>query len=174
MRSRTAWFLAVTALSLAACGDGEGEPDAAPDTGTDAQGTVAVAATDEHGDVLVDADGMTLYLFEPDAQAASTCDDDCAASWPPLIDEGPVAGDGADGTLLGTVERDDGEVQVTYDDWPLYRWIGDDAPGDTTGQGVNDVWWVLAPDGSPITDAAAADGEDADADDGDDDAGPGY
>lgn len=104
---------------------------------------VAVTSTDL-GDVLVDGDGMTLYLFDPDEQGPSTCDDDCAASWPPLVSDGePVAGEGVDPALLGTAERDDGTVQVTYDGWPLYRWAADEAPGDTTGQGVGDVWWVL-------------------------------
>lgn len=127
---------------------------------------VAVASTD-HGDVLVDGEGMTLYLFEPDEQGESTCYDDCAESWPPLTVEGePVAGDGADDALLGTTERDDGATQVTYDGWPLYHWAGDEEPGDTNGQGVQDVWWVVGPDGAPVSDSAEAAAQD------DEDSGP--
>lgn len=171
--------LAVTAilvLALAACGDGgtdtddEGadvttddatdtDADTDTDTGDDmaAGGDVGVASTDL-GEALVDADGMTLYLFDADEQGEPTCVDDCAANWPPLIVDGdPVAGEGVDAALLGTTERPDGSTQVTYDGWPLYNWAADEAPGDTTGQGVGDRWWVVAPDGTPIRDMA--DGE---------------
>lgn len=136
------------------------EPAGAPDEEepADADGaTVTVAATDL-GDVLVDGDGMTLYMFEPDEQGDPTCYDDCAAAWPPLLtDADPAAGEGADAGLLGTAERDEGTTQVTYDGWPLYHWAGDEEPGDTNGQGVNDVWWVLTADGAPVRDAAGTD-----------------
>lgn len=124
------------------------------DSGGDAMGagTVAVASTDL-GDVLVDAEGMTLYMYDPDAQGASTCYDQCATAWPPLVTDGaPTAGDGADAAKLGTVERTDGTQQVTYNGWPLYYWAQDAAAGDTTGQAVNDVWWVLDSEGEPIRD----------------------
>lgn len=130
-------------------GDDSGDDGAAGEEGA---ATVMVATT-ELGDVLVDADGMTLYMFDPDMQGASTCYDECAMNWPPLVAEGePMAGAGADDAKLGTVERDDGTMQVTYDGWPLYLWTQDSAAGDTTGQGVNDVWWVLGADGEPIRD----------------------
>lgn len=114
--------------------------------------TVGVATTSV-GEVLVDADGMTLYMFDPDEETgASTCYDDCAVAWPPLLveDGEPTVGAGLDESMVGTVERTDGTVQVTYGDWPLYLWQDDAAPGDATGQAVNDVWWVLGPDGEPI------------------------
>lgn len=126
--------------------DDSGSSDA---TGT---GTVMVASTDL-GDVLVDSAGMTLYMYDPDKQGDSTCYDQCATAWPPLtVDGAPTAGDGADDGKLGTVERTDGTTQVTYDGWPLYYWAQDSAPGDTTGQAVNNVWWVLGADGEPIRD----------------------
>ncbi len=113
--------------------------------------TVAVGST-SLGDVLVDGDGMTLYLFDSDTQGGeSTCYGGCASAWPPLLTEGdPAAGDGADDGMLGTVERTDGTTQVTYDGWPLYYWAQDSAAGDVNGQGVNDVWWVLGPNGAPV------------------------
>ena len=114
--------------------------------------TVMLASTDL-GDVLVDAAGMTLYMFTADAQGDSTCYDACATAWPPLtVDGAPAAGEGANDAKLGTVERTDGTTQVTYNGWPLYYWAQDSAPGDTTGQAVNDVWWVLDADGEPIRD----------------------
>lgn len=129
--------------------DGDGT---AGDEGA-AAATVALGSTDL-GEVLVGPDGMTLYLYDPDAQGASTCYDQCAQAWPPLLadDGAPAAGDGVDAALLGTTERTDGGLQVTYDGWPLYYWAQDDAPGDATGQGVNDVWWVLDASGEPIRD----------------------
>lgn len=123
---------------------------AADDDAAMADATVMVASN-SLGDVLVDGAGLTLYMFDPDAQGASTCYDECAANWPPLLqDDEPVAGDGADQSLLGSVERDDGGMQVTYAGWPLYYFMQDAAAGDVNGQGVNDVWWVLGAGGEPI------------------------
>ncbi|NLE71392.1 MAG: hypothetical protein GX609_04755 [Actinomycetales bacterium] len=133
-------------------GGGRDDDGTAGDEGA-AAATVALGSTDL-GEVLVGPAGMTLYLYDPDAQGASTCYDQCAQAWPPLLadDGAPAAGDGVDAALLGTTERTDGGLQVTYDGWPLYYWAQDDAPGDATGQGVNDVWWVLDASGEPIRD----------------------
>ena len=136
--------------------------DEADGAAPDGPATVMTAET-ALGEVLVDGDGLTLYMFDPDEQGPSTCDDNCAASWPPLLDDDPTGAEGVDAGLLGTVERDDGSLQVTYDDWPLYHWAGDAEPGDVEGQGVQGVWWVLAADGTPLRDAA----EDEDEDEGD-------
>ncbi len=151
----------LVATMLAACADddgGEAPAQGSPTTGSDAttseapaEGTVAVADSDL-GKILVDPDGMTLYLFESDTGGSSTCYDDCEASWPPLIDAEPTAGEGADESLLGTTERDDGEMQVTYDGHPLYHFASDTAPGDTNGQGVGEVWFVVDPTGTAVTD----------------------
>ena len=112
------------------------------------------------GDHLVDGAGMTLYLFTPDAQGASTCVDACAQNWPPLLADGDVAvADGLDAALLGTVERADGAQQVTYGGWPLYTFVNDVAPGDANGQGRNDVWYVVGTDGTALG-MAASGGED--------------
>ena len=88
---------------------------------------------------------MTLYVFVPDNAGPSTCVDDCAAAWPAL--GGPVtAGEGADEAMLGTAARpDDGSEQATYNGWPLYYFAQDAAPGDTTGQGLGENWWVVDP-----------------------------
>ena len=168
--------IAVVVLALTACGEEDAtdtadevdDADATDDAGevddaaaTEDAATVAIGSTDL-GEVLVDGDGMTLYMFDPDEQGASTCDDDCADAWPPLIDEDPVAGEGVDEALLGTTERDDGEPQVTYDGWPVYLWASDQEPGDATGQGVQDDWWVVEADGTPVRDADDAADEDDD------------
>lgn len=96
------------------------------------------------GHVLTDAEGMTLYVFSNDEMNVSNCTGGCAEAWPPLTVEGenvPVAPLAIPGEF-GTTEREDGSLQVTYNGWPLYGWQNDEAPGDTTGQAVNDVWWV--------------------------------
>ena len=101
------------------------------------------------GSILVDGDGNTLYLFTPDNQGESVCYDQCEAAWPPLLD--PIeAGDGITASLLGTAPRTDGTEQITYNGWPLYYFANDTAPGDINGQGINDVWYVLTPNGDAI------------------------
>jgi predicted lipoprotein with Yx(FWY)xxD motif len=151
---RKAVGLALLVATSAACGAGGGSgPTAgAPDY------EVHAATVGSAGTVLVDGQGMTLYLFEPDKQGPSTCSSSCAASWPPLVlpagVAAPVAGSGIHGGLLGVQRRSDGSVQVTYDRWPLYRWIGDTRPGIATGQGLDNfggLWYVVSPDGTAIT-----------------------
>jgi len=175
MRSRTLLaLLTACLLLLAACSDDGGDDDATPaaDGGATEQpaeeepaeeepagdATVAVSDTDL-GEILVDADGLTAYVFLSDEQDSgeSTCYDDCEASWPPVVADGePVAGDGVDDSLLGTIEREDGSTQVTYDGWPLYLFASDAAAGDVNGQGVGGVWFVVGPDGKAIEDEAPA------------------
>ncbi len=124
----------------------------------------------EIGAILVDGNGMTLYMFDADEQGAdvSECYDDCADNWPPLsVEDDPAVSDSVTASI-STFERDDGNLQATADGWPLYYWIGDDEAGDINGQGVNDVWWVLDPDGKPIRAESADDG------DGNDGNGDGY
>jgi predicted lipoprotein with Yx(FWY)xxD motif len=151
----SAWVVtvvAVAALGLAACASDDPSAGGGGGTGEgDTSAPTVQAGSSELGDILVDADGRTLYLFENDTDGKSTCYDDCATNWPALIAEGdPVAGDGVDASQLGTTERTDGTQQVTYAGQPLYHFAGDEAPGDTNGQEIGDVWYVVSPDGSPV------------------------
>lgn len=121
------------------------------DGDTEEAGGLEVTTSDaELGTVLVDGDGMTLYLFDNDTPGTSNCSGDCAANWPPLTGD-VTAGEGVDESLLGTTERDDGTLQVTYADQPLYYFAGDQAAGDLNGQAVGGIWWVVGPDGEKIT-----------------------
>jgi predicted lipoprotein with Yx(FWY)xxD motif len=89
------------------------------------------------GTYLVDSKGRTLYLFQKDTTSKSRCSSDCAENWPPVLTSGkPSSGGSARKSLLGTTKRADGKTQVTYNGHPLYRYVGDDAPGDLNGQGV--------------------------------------
>ena len=149
--------LALT-LALAACsGDDTTTPaPAATESPTVEESPPADTATvqladSDLGSILVDAEGMTLYLFEADTDGTSTCYDECADAWPALVDDAPTAGDGVDDALLDTTERDDGELQVTYAGQPLYYFAADQAPGDTEGQGLNDVWYVVDAEGAAVT-----------------------
>jgi predicted lipoprotein with Yx(FWY)xxD motif len=109
--------------------------------------SVRLGRSDDLGSFLTGNNGMTLYRFDNDDENQSNCSGGCAANWPPLlVEEGdiPVPGTGVAGEL-GVIERDDGTLQVTYNGMPLYFWVNDSSPGDTSGHGVNDVWFVVEP-----------------------------
>ena len=112
---------------------------------------VSLSSSDDLGPFLVGPDGMTLYLFTKDDDNVSNCYDKCAENWPPLMlaaGQSLAAGEGVVGEL-GTTERTDGGTMVTYNGMPLYYWIKDVAPGDTTGHGVGSVWAVVGPETQP-------------------------
>ena len=139
--------LAAAALAASAFAQDQAAPASAV-TG------INLAESSELGQFLTDQNGMALYLFLPDAQGASTCYDDCATNWPPVTVEStdalPTLGAGLDQALLGTVERDDGTLQVTYNGWPLYYYIGDMEPGVTNGQGLGGNWFIVNAAGEAI------------------------
>jgi predicted lipoprotein with Yx(FWY)xxD motif len=100
------------------------------------------------GTFLVDGKGMTLYLFTKDTPGKSNCTGDCLVKWPPLVaaDVKQVkVGPGVDASKLGLADLPDGKKIVTYNGMPLYYWVKDMKPGDTTGQNVGNVWFVVAP-----------------------------
>lgn len=100
---------------------------------------------------LVDGQGRALYISTKDTPNTSACMDDCAVDWPPVLVTGtPTAGEGVDSTLLGTLTRADGQMQATYNSWPLYYSDDDVNPGDTNGQGVDGEWFLISPTGEPI------------------------
>lgn len=107
------------------------------------------------GTFLIDAQGFSVYAFSND-ELESTCYDECARNWPPLLSGDEVqAGQGLDPELLGSITRDDGTEQLTYAGQPLYRFSADTAGGTVAGQNLSDSWHLLAPDGSRIGSAAA-------------------
>jgi predicted lipoprotein with Yx(FWY)xxD motif len=111
--------------------------------------TVNVGKNSKYSSFLVDGKRMTLYLFTKDSPGTSTCTGNCTTSWPPLLTNGtPVAGTGVDSTKFGTTTRADGTTQVTYNGWPLYYFAKDQQPGDSTGDGVGSVWYLITPAGS--------------------------
>jgi predicted lipoprotein with Yx(FWY)xxD motif len=134
----------VLALALSACGSATPAP-AAPS----GPAVVNVGQNATLGSFLVDSKGMTLYLYTTDTPNTSNCYNACAVAWPPLLTTGaPVAGTGVTASLLGTTTRTDGTTQVTYNGWPLYYFATDKAVGDTTGENVQNVWFVVTPAGA--------------------------
>jgi predicted lipoprotein with Yx(FWY)xxD motif len=119
----------------------------------------------ELGPILVDPEGATLYLFLSDVDELSWCYDECAENWPPLlVEEAPAVGEGLDAELVGVTERTDGTLQATYGGWPLYTFVGDTEPGQTSGHTLNGVWFAVAPDGSGVVGETDADADDASVD----------
>jgi predicted lipoprotein with Yx(FWY)xxD motif/glucose/arabinose dehydrogenase len=121
-----------------------------------------------NGLYLVGAGGFTLYIFTEDRTDESYCFDECTVAWPPLIvPEGfePSLGAGISGDI-GVFQRPDGQMQLSYNGWPLYFFRADTNPGDAVGDGAKDVWFVATPNRSPLglenssgSEATAAPGE---------------
>jgi predicted lipoprotein with Yx(FWY)xxD motif len=165
-RRRPITFLAsaavipLAALAVAACGGGSAATAAAPPapaktTTTTPTPTTSVRVASSHlGRILVDSSGHTLYLFKADSSTMSACSGACAVAWPPLLAHGkPNAGAGLTASKLGTITRSGGQ-QVTYNGHPLYTFVMDTKPGDTTGQGVvafGAAWFAVSPSGGQIS-----------------------
>ena len=131
----------------------------APTTAAGVPGyAVHVQSVSGVGQVLVNGYDLTLYVFAPDAvKGQSTCYKTCATQWPPLVlpagVTAPVASGGVNSALLGTSRRSDGTLQVTFDGWPLYRFLGDTAPGEATGEALDNdggLWYAIGPSGAPL------------------------
>ena len=103
--------------------------------------TPAKVADTAKGKVLADPKGMTLYVFDKDSGGKSACNGPCATNWPPLM----ASGDAAPAGDWTVVTRDDGSKQWAYKGKPLYTWVKDTKPGDTTGDGVQGVWHLATP-----------------------------
>jgi predicted lipoprotein with Yx(FWY)xxD motif len=146
VRGRTQALAAAAVLVLSACGSGERVSlEARPNLGI-------TTADSDFGSMLFDERGQAIYLFDKETSDDAQCYDDCAEAWPPVLTEGAPAADGdVDAALLGTTERDDGSVQVTYNGHPLY-FYADEAPGEVKCHDVDDyggTWLVVTPDGEP-------------------------
>ncbi len=145
---------------------------AAPALAQTADTPLSTRTDAEEGTYIADGNGMSLYLFKADTQGREgtaprvTCEGDCLAVWPPLVVEQPPVGDGTlDESLLGTIERSDGLLHVTYNGWPLYYYAEDAAPGDIRGHDIESFgedWYLIGPNGLRA-------GEDDDDEDRDDD-----
>jgi len=128
-------------------------PQMSGQTGGEAAGAASTLATAETnlGKIVVDGKGMTVYYFTKDVpnSGKSACTGECLAAWPPVLAETKPKLDGVT-AKVGLIETPDGMHQVTLNGMPIYYWAKDKSPGDTTGQDVNEVWYVVAPNGDMI------------------------
>ena len=89
--------------------------------------------------MLTAKNGMTLYVFDKDTGAMSSCYDDCAKHWPPYL--------GKEGDAMmknwTLVKRKDGAMQWAYDGKPLYFYADDKKKGDKAGDGKGGVWHIV-------------------------------
>jgi predicted lipoprotein with Yx(FWY)xxD motif len=156
---RLSLLLVLGALLLGACtssdDDAVGGDDESVVDDTEPRAASIGVETTSLGDILVDTEGMTLYVTLNDTAGVPTCVDACAQAWPPFVAdavEPPAPFDTAD---FDQVPLSDGSFQIVYKGRPLYRFAGDSAPGETNGQGLNGVWYVVGLDGEPIRTPAA-------------------
>ncbi|WP_169306551.1 plastocyanin/azurin family copper-binding protein [Cohnella pontilimi] len=108
--------------------------------------TVTLGTHAELGNYLVDSKGLALYYFDKDPKGATVCFGDCLKNWPVFYTEKPVVPSGLKAEDFGEIVRPDGGKQTTYKGYPLYYWIKDTKRGDTTGQNVGKVWFVVNPE----------------------------
>lgn len=105
--------------------------------------TVKIAMTPELGSFLVDSQGRTLYYFMKDMPLVSNCKGKCAEVWPPFYVEKVTVPKMLNPKDFGMITREDGMMQTTYKDWPLYYFSKDEVPNDTKGQGFNNLWFII-------------------------------
>lgn len=153
-----AMALAAAAFTLTAAGcggDSGGSAGSAPAPVPSATGDALSAQGTALGTILVDGQGRTVYEFANDTSSKSTCAAACAANWRyvPAPASLPMSLPGVTGTL-GTTTRDGGATQLTVAGHPVYTFVGDSTPGQTTGQGITldgGLWTVVSPAGAPVT-----------------------
>ncbi len=109
------------------------------------------------GDILVDGKGDVLYVFKPDNAMTVSCTGTCASKWPPLRTEDketPKALKKVAADRLGSLPDPSGGNVVTYNGWPLYRYVADQQPGQHRGQNIylnGGDWYVIGTDGKPVS-----------------------
>lgn len=118
-------------------------------TATGMHHAVTIQQKEGVGKYLTDTEGKALYWFKKDASGKSACSGPCLEKWPLYYRETVAAPKETKQEDFGTITREDGKKQTTFRGYPLYYWVNDKQPGDTTGQAVNNVWFVINPDNFP-------------------------
>ena len=145
---------AVLLLPVACGGSGNGSSNASTPTPSPTPSPVVVTAqatvAGKTMTILTDTKGMTLYYCTPDKGGKITCTAGCLAVWPPLLLPSGVTaatgGPGVSGSFTTAANPDGKGTQILYNSWPLYYYVKDTKPGDTTGQNVGQKWFVATPD----------------------------
>jgi predicted lipoprotein with Yx(FWY)xxD motif len=120
-----------------------------------ATGGVTLAKASSSKGEIVTIGGLAVYTYDPDTATTSACSGECAAQWPPVPGTA-TAGTGLDASKLSTIMRSDGTSQAAYNGHPIYTFVGDKAPGQVTGDGLDGTWHVLLATGAPAAAAAPA------------------
>src|ERR1700722_2981210 len=172
----TSWVLAGglalgTAVTVAACGSSSsgtaaGSPSSSAPAGASPAASATISTKSVHGvgTVLVNRQGQTLYMLTSEKGGKITCTqtNGCTQAWPEtLLANGATAataGSGVQSSLLGTVKDTSGNLEVTYNHWPLYTFSGDSGPGVAKGQALTSfggTWYVLSGSGNPVTSSSS-------------------
>jgi predicted lipoprotein with Yx(FWY)xxD motif len=151
---------AAAAAALVACSSAGASPSPSPSGSSPAAAAASTVktATVAGVTVLTNSKGFTLYSFAPDTPTTSKCNGTCAQSWPPL--HGPVTAAGLTGTF-STITRSDGSIQATFDGHPLYTFVGDTAPGQNKGNGLNaagGLWHEITTSGTATSSSSGSAG----------------
>jgi predicted lipoprotein with Yx(FWY)xxD motif len=151
---------AAAATALVACSSAGASPSSPASSSSPAAAAASTVktATIAGVTVLTNSKGFTLYSFAPDTPTTSKCNGTCAQNWPPV--KGPVTAAGVTGTF-GTIKRADGSVQATFDGHPLYTFVGDTAPGQNKGNGLNaagGLWHEITTSGTAAPAGGASSG----------------
>jgi predicted lipoprotein with Yx(FWY)xxD motif len=154
-----AGFLAAALVAITACGSSSsggstGSSGSAGSGSSSTSGDVMVKSVKSSiGTILESTSGKAIYWFAPDTKTKSMCNGSCATYWPPVLGHAEAAsGTSLPGTF-GTIKRNDGKTQATYDGHPLYYYAGDSSAGMVTGNDVNasgGLWWAMTPSGAKI------------------------
>jgi predicted lipoprotein with Yx(FWY)xxD motif len=150
-------LLFICVLALTGCGNDDGDTAAKAGSGDTAmeqesggRGTTITVGDSDFGSMLFDSNKQAIYVFENDRKGRTVCYGTCAEAWPPVLTDGePKPGKGVKASLLGTIKRRDGTLQVTYAAKPLY-FYAHESPGEVRCHNVNlngGFWWVVGPDG---------------------------
>ena len=156
--------IAAAACLITACGGSSSSSSSTNSTGSTSGTTVTAPASSPSGldsalrsttnstlgAIVVDSSGRTLYRFDKDSASppTSNCTGACAQLWPPVLVGTQISLSGIDRSLLGTIKRPDGSVQLTLHGWPLYRYAGDSAAGQIIGEGIGGTWFAVHPTGA--------------------------
>jgi predicted lipoprotein with Yx(FWY)xxD motif len=166
-------LVAAVAVVVTGCGSGASTSAGAPHTGKNGNpkgittartdvpepeggivGVLRVGKVGSLGSIVIGRGFHTAYVFNKDSGSTSSCNDACAAKWPPMITEiDPIARDGIDASKVGTIEREDGSIQVTYAGQPLYDYVGDAAAAEANGNDIDAFggeWNVIRPNGEAV------------------------
>jgi predicted lipoprotein with Yx(FWY)xxD motif len=137
----------------AANATGTGEPASTTANRRARKGTRVILAGSDFGRMLFNSNRQAIYIFQRDRRNKSNCYGECARAWPPVFTKGrPRAGRGVDRSLLGTVRRRGGRLQVTYDGKPLYYYVNE-GPGEVKCHNVylnGGLWWAVGADGKRL------------------------